>query len=115
MFRYWVWFIEQHGAKDPMFFVNIGLCILVTRFGLCFGLANTFDFEGKSFLFLLFVTFLCYILQTLKNSLSSKKNELPGDTQAQGNTGLTGTEEFCASDILRRTKLSAVRPSSGCL
>lgn len=80
MFRYWVWFIEQHGARDPISFVNIGLCILITRFGLCFGLANTFHFEGKSFLSLLFVTFPCYILQTVKNSLSNKKkNELSGD------------------------------------
>lgn len=98
-----------------MSFVNIGLCILVTRFGLCFGLANTFDFEGKSFLFLLFVPFPCYILQTVKNSLSNKKNELPGDAQAQRNAGLAVTEEFSALDILRRTKLSALRSSSVCL
>lgn len=115
MFRYWEWFVEQHGARDRVFFVNIGLCILVTRFGLCFGLANTFDFEGKSSLFLLFVTFPCYILQTVKNSLSNKKNESPDDTQAQGNAALAVTEEFSASDILRRSKLSAVRSSSGCL
>lgn len=72
---------------QAMFFVNIGLCILVTGFGLCFGLANTFDFEGKSFLFFLFVTFPCCILQTVRNSLSNKKNELPDDPQAQGMQG----------------------------
>ena len=82
------------GQKSQCSLWTLGCVYWVTRFGLCFGLANTFDFEGKSFLFLLFVTFLCYILQTVKNSLSSKKNELPSDTQAQGNAGLAGTEEF---------------------